>query len=126
MSADAEGKKYDYSAAGGTTDATPYSFLTVPMNNTASAWVEIFVIARRWDMTDSKVWVRNALLKRNGAQSSLSGTFTDAVTPRGDLATAAWDIGVIIERDMSITCTGAAGAEIFWYITVTVKAIESK
>jgi hypothetical protein len=126
MSADAEATKNTWSVAGGTTDATPYSFLTIPMNNTASAFAEIFVMARRWDTTETKVWVKNALVKRNGASSALSGAFTDLVTPRGDLGAATWDLTVSMNSGMTIICTGQLGASIFWVINVTIRAIESK
>lgn len=126
MSADAEATKNTWSVSGGTTDATPYSFLTIPMTNTASAFAEIFVMARRWDTTDTKVWVKNALIKRNGANSALTGVFSDLITPRGDLGAAAWDLTVSVNQNMSIVCTGQLAASIFWTINVTVRAIESK
>lgn len=126
MSADAEATKNTWSVAGGTTDATPYSFLIIPMNNTASAFAEIFVMARRWDTTDTKVWSKNALIKRNGASAALTGAFTDLVTPRGDLGTATWDLTVSMNSGMTITCTGQLGASIFWVIDVAIRAIESK
>lgn len=126
MSADAEATNKFWSVSGGTTDATPYSFLTIPMTNTASAFAEIFVMARRWDTTDTKVWVKNALIKRNGASAALTGAFADLVTPRGDLGALTWDLTVSIDQNMSLICTGQQGASIFWVVNVTIRAIESK
>jgi hypothetical protein len=104
-----------------TNDASPTTLASLTLISQRAYWLEAHIVARAGDGSNRALYVRAALVYREGGGAVLQGSVAAIATVESD---AAWDATIDVSgNDARVQVTGAAATAIKWACRLTYQAV---